>query len=80
MVQSNAERLLERVVENRITSAVGKVREHESVLLSERLGSVRAIVKPASNQRGGQQDGSGNHNFPEVPLLSWSLNRFHHAR
>ena len=54
------ESLLQRVVENRIAGGVGEIGEDNGVLVGQWLGLMRAIVKPARDQRRAQQDQKRN--------------------
>ena len=63
--QGNVERRLQRVVEDRIARAVGKIGENDGVFLGQALALLmRTIVKPARHEQGDQQD--GNRNLPEL--------------
>ena len=68
LVQSNAERGLERVVKNRIAGFVGKVGQDDRVFFSQRLRSVGTIVESAYDQCD-QYSRRGNCDVPEVSLL-----------
>jgi len=50
LVESNAERGLERVIENRVARTVAKVGENDGVFVGEGLGSMRTMVEAACNQ------------------------------
>ena len=65
MPQGNVERRLQRVVEDRIARAVGKIGENDGVFVGQALALLmRAIVKPARHKQGDEQD--GNRNLPNL--------------
>ena len=66
LVERNAERRLERVVEHRIACAVGEIGEDDGVFLGQALGLVwRDEVERSRNPRDEHHRG-GNHNLPEL--------------
>ena len=63
LAQRHAERLLQRVIEDRIAGSVGEVADDECVLLSE-LGCTVAVIEVARHCENGDHQGSRDDNLP----------------
>ena len=67
MSELHRQRLLQRIVKDRIAGGVGEVGEDDGVLLGQRRCWTRAEVETTTNQGGDDDHRSRNQNLPELP-------------